>query len=200
VVRASFLVLAFAAGTQIPHAAEPEGCSRNPADVYAAMLAGIPRLTQTPGGEAAEQLVVLKTIGYREAMAVHFAPEWVDTLVSLLGIDSTTTSDFLEKNREDGVFRSSIIGTQTVVLVDPEEIESFFEGVGPDGWEASFARYPKAQGYLIVTHVGFSADGEEALLFYGDHKGRRHGIGEFVILKCEGARWWVERKQTAWVS
>jgi hypothetical protein len=79
-------------------------------------------LTQTPGGEAAEQLVVVKTTGYRDAMAAYFAPEWVDTLVSLLGIDSTTTNDFLEKNGADGQLPSSIVGTQPVILVDRGEI------------------------------------------------------------------------------
>ena len=200
VIRASFVVLAFTACTQVSRAPEHVGCSCNPEDVYTAMLVGIPRLTQTPGGYAAEQLVVLKTNGYREAMAAYFASEWVDTLMSLLGIDSTTKNDFLEKNREDGLFPSSIAGIGSLILVDQGEIQSFFEGGVPGGWEAFYARYPMAQGYLMVTHVGFSADGTEALVFYGDHKGSQYGIGQFVILRCEGEMWRVERTQTTWMS
>jgi hypothetical protein len=51
-----------------------------------------------------------------------------------------------------------------------------------------------------VTHVGFSGDGKEALVFYGDHKGPQHGITQFVVLKCEGERWRVDRTQTTWMS
>jgi len=80
------------------------------------------------------------------------------------------------------------------------ELRSFFEGVGPDGWEGFYAHYPKAQGYLIVTRMGKSADGTEALVFYGDHKGPLYGIGQFVILTCDGGKWDVARKQTMWMS
>jgi len=197
--RLTLLVLSFAACTQASGAPPLPACTQDPAGIYAALLAQTPRLLQTPAGDSARQIVVVKTTGYRESMAEYFAPQWADTLISLLGIDSTTAEDFVRRNQNEALFPYPIPGMH-VVLTDVAEVRSLFEGVGPAGWERFYARFPNSQGYLIVTQVGISADGSEALVFYGDHKGPRYAVGEFVVLRCDGGSWVVSFRQTAWMS
>jgi hypothetical protein len=198
--RLTLLVLSFAACAQASGAPPLPACAQDPAGIYAALLAQTPRLLQTPAGDSARQIVVVKTTGYRESMAEYFAPQWADTLISLLGIDSTTAEDFVRSNQNEDLFPHPIPGMQHVVLADLAEVSSLFEGVGPAGWERFYARFPNSQGYLIVTQVGISADGTEALVFYGDLKGPRYGMGEFVVLRCNGKEWLVSLRQTTWMS
>ena len=198
--RLTLLVLSCAACTQASGAPPLPACDQDPAGIYAALLAQTPRLLQTPAGDSAHQIVVVKTTGYRESMAEYFAPQWADTLISLQGIDSTTAEDFLRNNQSEGLFPYPIPGIQNVVLADRGEVRALFEGAGAAGWQRFYARFTNSQGYLIVTQGGISADSTEALVFYGDHKGLRYGMGEFVVLRCDGKEWLVSFRQTTWMS
>ena len=60
--------------------------------------------------------------------------------------------------------------------------------------------YPGARGELALSHVGFSADGEEALVYYETRCGSLCGRGALVRLQRVAGQWHVVARVTLWVS
>lgn len=85
-------------------------------------------------------------------------------------------------------------------LVSDEEIDALFkEGAG--GWEAFHKKFPKSNGILTLSRVGFNAEKTQALVYKGWSCGGLCGGGGYTLLTKKKGVWVVGRGVgPEWVS
>jgi hypothetical protein len=98
----------------------------------------------------------------------------------------------LEKRFEFGV---------PYVLFSGREGEEIFRGQELDEqWRAFYAKYPGSPGVINLSGVGFSRNGNLALVYMGKSCGPLCGEGTFYLLARRNGAWVVENQVPWWVS
>jgi hypothetical protein len=77
------------------------------------------------------------------------------------------------------------------LLVRDEEIDALFKDNVMGGWEAFHRKYPKSNGILTLSRVGFNADKTQALVYKGWSCGGLCGGGGYTLLAKKKGVWVV---------
>jgi hypothetical protein len=70
----------------------------------------------------------------------------------------------------------------------------------PKGLDESHRLYPKSQGFMTLSRIGFNPKKSQALLYIGNLCGGLCGSGQFFLLAKEGKSWKIQNVATVWVS
>lgn len=97
----------------------------------------------------------------------------------------------LDAGRFDGI---------NVVLFERSELDELFAGDPWGGWEKYYKRFPRAQGTLTLMRPGFSDDGTQAVIYYGNQSASAGGAGWIVLLEWNGKHWKIVEKSMLWIS
>lgn len=132
--------------------------------------------------------------------AAEFFAEWVKRLPAL---SAETCDDFVAQNGkgEQIVDRSFTLGVDYIV-VDYDAIEGLF-AFGADleeAWKEFYGKYPRSNGYIRVSRVGFNRAKDQALVQMSWMCDRRCGEGKYVLLVRRDGKWKVEGKAMVWAS
>ena len=87
--------------------------------------------------------------------------------------------------------------TGTIVLMSQEEFDSIFVDGGI--WDEFYERYPKSNGIMTFSRVGFNSQLDEALVYIGIQSSSKDGAGYYVFLEKLGDGWTVGETTIAWV-
>jgi hypothetical protein len=108
-------------------------------------------------------------------------------------------SDFQIKNEKPSLLeRRFTLGVEYVFL-SRQELESVFSK-NPSGWEDFYAKYPRSQGILTLSRVGFNEAKDTAVLYEGNQWHGAAGEGNMVLMKKTAGRWTVQDKAMMWTS
>ena len=189
-IRISLLFLALCACTQARSGSRPDPHASDPA-VYRAVLDSIsvPQARRRP-----TQLVVVDSTFTVQAhdLEIEKVPE----------VDKATLSSFQERNKESRSVRylSTLNLPVAVVVVSRGTLDSFLHN-GPDAyWEEFYRRYPGSNGSFLFSSIGYSADGNLAILVLEHGCGGLCGEISNVVVKRELGRWRVTLIQIKIVS
>lgn len=72
-------------------------------------------------------------------------------------------------------------------FVSAEMIGSIVKDAG--SWPEYYKQYPGAQGYMLLSRVGFSPDGEQALFYVSNSCGGLCATNSYVVMEKQGATW-----------
>jgi hypothetical protein len=61
-------------------------------------------------------------------------------------------------------------------------------------WPQYYKHYPGAQGFLTLSRIGFSPDGEQAIFYVTNHCGGKCGSGSFVVAQKHGPKWGIVKE------
>ncbi len=81
-------------------------------------------------------------------------------------------------------------------LVDAREIEAVFENKG--WWTDYYKKWPGSQGYLVLSRIGFSADGDQALFYASNSCGGKCGGGTYVVMQKSDTGWKLVKEILVW--
>jgi hypothetical protein len=117
-------------------------------------------------------------------------------------LTSETIEDFQTKNKENARFKKKFPTNANYTLMTIDELkESFnYKWDGDLDWEGFYKKYPKSGGIFTFSRVGFSKDGQQALLFVTNWCRTLCGTGEYYLLKKENGEWKVVNKHMIWIS
>jgi hypothetical protein len=82
------------------------------------------------------------------------------------------------------------------VLVTEDEINNLMKG---GEWELFYDKYPKSQGIISLSRVGFDASKTQALVYFGNPTSATSGGGAYILLEKKGGTWIVKREIPMWV-
>lgn len=113
-----------------------------------------------------------------------------------------TIEDFQAKNKEIAQLKKKFPTKINYKLINIDELREFFayEFDGEMDWEAFYKKYPKSGGLYTFSRVGFSQDGQQALLFVTNWCRSLCGEGNYYLLKKENGEWKVINKHMIWIS
>jgi len=113
-----------------------------------------------------------------------------------------TIEDFQAKNKETAQLKKKFPTNINYTLIKIDELKEFFayEFDGEMDWEAFYKKYPKSGGLYTFSRVGFSQNGQQALLFVTNWCRSLCGEGNYYLLKKENGEWKVINKHMVWIS
>jgi hypothetical protein len=174
------LSLALFACTHARLASNPD--QRSDPAVYRAVLDS---MSVPHGGERPTQLVVIDS-----TLTVQSHDLELD---KLSGIDSTAISDFQTRNNESHSLRylASPAFSVPIVLVGRQTLQAFLHNGPEPYWSEFYRRYPGSNGSISFSSIGYTVDGNVAVLVVEHSCGGLCGTLSNVVVKREGARWRV---------
>ena len=86
-----------------------------------------------------------------------------------------------------------------VTLLSQTDFDAFF-GKNGKGWDDYYLQYPKSQGILDLSRVGFNAKGDRALVYAGNQSYALAGAGYAVLLGLEDGQWKILNQVMVWIS
>ena len=189
-LTAALLLVSCGGTVAVPTPAPTPDIAPEEAAVYAAAI-------QAYLGGAPDPLVLA------DQTALDISRDVTETLdyvtQKLTGTDPATLANFQARNdRAQPLSPDLALPFRYVLLTDTEQ-QSFFQ---PDagGWDAFYQRYPKAQGIMRLSRVGFNADMTQALVYVGNQSHYLAGAGYYFLLAKKGGTWRVVDKVMTWIS
>jgi hypothetical protein len=67
-------------------------------------------------------------------------------------------------------------------------------------WDAFHRSHPDSAGWIHLSDVGLSPDGDSALIYAWSLAGSLDGAGSWVLLVKRGGRWAIAKREVEWVS
>src|SRR6185295_11844935 len=126
--------------------------------------------------------VVGDTDAHRQA-AFRSVPElWEDTVTSF------------ERRNSAPVDLGNLVLARNVALMDEEELAAGFVENVRQGWKDFHERFPQYGQIVMLSRVGFSKDGRQALVYCHRSVGPTEGIGYLVLLQRTDDKWRVLRE------
>jgi hypothetical protein len=129
-------------------------------------------------------------------------------------LEPSAASSFEDRNREGGRLDARHFSGVKIRIMSDREYQVVFstEPAGLvtfdgrrfrtrlDGWEYFDGKYRRAQGLLTVSRVGFSDDGRQAILYYGNSWAWLAGTGRLVQMEKTEQGWRIQTQLELWVS
>lgn len=146
---------------------------------------------------------------------VHGGPENLDrTLPFIEGrigpLPDDLRDDFRDKNRQRYLLAPHFPGDVQVRLLSESDRSAIFAdslyqtkehpASKDSGWEGFYSKYAGASGITTVSRVGFSRQGDTALVCVSNVRHYEAGGGWCVLLTKQDGTWKVVRKATAWIT
>ena len=178
-MRIPLLSLALCACTQARFASKPDLHSAD-RGVYGAVLDS---MSVPQGRNRPTQLVVIDSTLTVQSQDLE--------LDKLPGVDSTAISDFQKRNRESHSLRylASPDLSVPIVLVSRQTLQSFLHNGPEPYWTEFYRRYPGSAGSISFSSIGYTVDGNVAVLVVEHGCGSLCGTLSNVVVKRERGRW-----------
>ncbi|MCB2203544.1 hypothetical protein KQI65_02255 [bacterium] len=114
-----------------------------------------------------------------------------------LGVSDTLLNAYDEANASAGALeRKFSIAKDYELIAD----STFQRLTGGANWDPFFAAYPGAQGYLTLSGIGFSDDGNSALVYASNSSGVLAAWGICALVTKEATGWEVKKYVVVWVT
>jgi hypothetical protein len=116
------------------------------------------------------------------------------------GLKPETVADFQSRNNRPSLLEKLFDLKVKVALISKDEVEHLF-GAGGGWWKTFYERYPKSQGILTLSQVGFNPEKNQALVYVGNQRGGLDGAGSYILLtREEGDDWVIADSAGMWIS
>ena len=109
-----------------------------------------------------------------------------------------TVRDYLAKNQESHALSNRFDLKTPVVLLSNHEKNMLFQS--SSGWDELYAKYPRSQGLMTLSRVGFDPGMRQALVYIGNERWWMRGAGYYVLLVRENNVWSIKDKDVAWIN
>jgi hypothetical protein len=118
----------------------------------------------------------------------------------LLPFSQDTLESLRQRNKETKHLQGAFKLAVPYQIVDYNKIKKLFEpGMFEDEWKTFYRWYPRSNGYITLSRVGFNRDGDEALVNTGWMSGALSGEGHYFLLSKKAGKWQVQRAAATWM-
>jgi len=115
-------------------------------------------------------------------------------------LDPSVFTSFETRNQERAPIDKDRFGDISVELISERQVDEYFQPDPGKGWSRFYEDHPLAQGILLLSRVGVSADGRQALVYAGDQWDFLAGTGDFYMLERSQSGWTIKKRLNIWVS
>jgi hypothetical protein len=172
-------------------------------DVYTAVLDSLftePDIRQSDrlvvGDSTSASVYERNYVTQRRRTAVGFVAE----LFSDFGyVDTSAVRSFENRNRKRLAIPQLLLSRAPVVRVKTSTMNSL-PGEFSARWRAFYELYPRSAGLISLSTIGYSSNGDVAIVMIDRLCGRLCGHGYLIGLRREAGKWYVASIKPTWVS
>jgi len=147
------------------------------------------------------QIIIVDKTAYEQG-EIEEEMSWKETCKFLRkqvpSLQSATIEKFRAANLRQSVFQQRFDLPLPYQIVAGSTLDSIIHDVAD--WPQYYKQYPGAQGFLTLSRVGFSPNGEQAMFYATNHCGGKCATGSFVVAQKRHAKWIVVKEVIFWVS
>lgn len=201
----AILTLGLAAALTLSGCIGPKGGSggAKPGPVEFAKLPPLPEL---PDDEVDAALgAIAAVLDLTPGQFVHVNPQLKpasfqqDPYIDLGELEDSTARDFERKLRQACLFPKNTRLPAHAEIDWTGQIASYF-GQGGAGWGEYFRDHADSAGYVELSRVGFSSDGNQALIYLGHQRDWTDGSGKLLLLRRQSGGWGLVDEVVLWGS
>ena len=104
-----------------------------------------------------------------------------------------TTGDFIVQNAKSSILGDFFQFPYKHILAEGADLKKIFTGPGK-GWERYYKKYPRSQGVLILSRIGFDSDKNQALIYVENRDGEMPPEGQFILMVLKDEKWSIVSK------
>jgi len=120
--------------------------------------------------------------------------DYLSQVIFDLSID--TIRDFKAKNTHSYPLKNFFNQNKGYKLITDEEIDEIFD---TGGWKEFYLRYPKSNGILAFSRVGFNSDKTQCLVYASNQEDKLIAEGFYFLLNKGGYNnWLIQNRQRTW--
>ncbi len=190
------VLVAYYSSAQIPKN-DPAEVAQTEYEIYSAYIAHYftGQAAKERIGFPVSQIIIVDTTEYDESEIVEDMP-W-DKMQKFLrkevpSLQIATIKNFREMNLRQANLKQRFDLPLPYELVTENTLNSIIHDIAD--WPKYYKRYPGAQGYLKLSHIGFSPDGKQAFFYASNHCGGLCATGSFTVAQKRGTRWVVVKE------
>ena len=124
---------------------------------------------------------------------------WDNLKKALEPCSHSVVDDYRIRNVQPATVENKFRVPIRVVLVSKQDVDRFF-GEGGREWEAFYRQYPKAEGLIRLSNVGFNPEMNQALVYFADSCGGLCGSGGLLLMVKKDGNWTFKEALSSWVS
>jgi len=114
-------------------------------------------------------------------------------------VDSTAVRSFENRNRSSVAIPQLSPSRGRVVRAHSSTLDSLPRELKAH-WRAFYELYPRSAGLISLSTVGYSSNGDVAIVMVGQACGALCGRGYLIGLRRKGGKWYVATIKPTWVS
>lgn len=116
-----------------------------------------------------------------------------------------TIADYDAKLKSPTALKRSFDLDLKYSFLSKKESDAIFDSGGNfdhtrDNWTKFYEKYPDSGGFIMLSNVGFSKTGDQALVYVVHWCGDLCGTGHYVLLSKDEDKWKVDEKAMIWIS
>lgn len=115
-----------------------------------------------------------------------------------------TINSYVEENKRESQLKSAFNLKISHTLIKKSEIGEIFKrgtSMGEMGeWDEFRKRFPDARNVIGISHIGFSFERNQALVYLEEWCGSLCGTGNYFLLSKEQGKWKVIKRHSPWIS
>ena len=116
-------------------------------------------------------------------------------------LDQSAVVDFARRNSRGCDLRGSWFRLRRKCVIIPARQEEEFSGRGVREWDYFYECYPRSQGILRLSRVGFNDRFDQAVVYLENTAWFLAGAGLYVFLRKNGdGNWEIRKDSLAWMS
>jgi hypothetical protein len=113
-------------------------------------------------------------------------------------LDKDTLASFQARNEQSSPLRADLDLNCQYVFIAQGELSAIFEN--QTGWDTFYEQYPKSQGVMTLSRVGFNRAMDQALVYVGNQSYWLAGAGYYVLFVKENGTWQLAQEVMTWIS
>ncbi|MFZ4401836.1 MAG: hypothetical protein ACOYO1_17535 [Bacteroidales bacterium] len=136
-------------------------------------------------------------------LSISFGNIYFETLkTENQNLDTTIFNDFINKNNTVYNLDNKFIGsTKSITLISSEEINYLFNSQDINkAWNEFYEKYPKSNGMIKFSRVGFNSDKSQGIVEIGHYYASLGSDGSLVYLVKENNSWRIIKFINTWIS
>ena len=114
-------------------------------------------------------------------------------------LQEETFKDFKNQNINSEKILKSEIPNDKIVLISSEEVDKIFKN-NRKGWDHFYRKFPKSQGILTLSKIGFNENKTQAIVYYGNQSHYLAGIGYLAYYIKINDSWKLAGLSELWIS
>ena len=113
-------------------------------------------------------------------------------------ISKQCIEDFYQKNQNSDKLKQELKLLKDYIFISNEELNNIYQE--KNRWKIFYKKYQNSSGIITLSKITFNKSKRKAIVYHGNRRSGRGGIGIIYILEQKNNKWQVIYEEAVWKS